>query len=110
MGMSLQHSSRRHPVPAHGEGHNDPFVALTAWLKDLASRFEAGERPDVIIGPFGAHAIEYGENEEDSYGPYAVVRFGITEAYDVGWFTEIDDGAYGRLMGFRIYFNEIGDA
>jgi hypothetical protein len=93
-----------------GEGHSDPLGALTAWLKDLALRFKAGERPDVIIGPFGAHAVEYGDNAEDDYGPYALVRFGITEAYDMGWFTEIEDGAFGCLMGFRIYLNEIGDA
>ena len=108
--MSLQHSGRRHPERLYGNGQRDPLGALTAWLKDLAPRFKAGERPDVVIGPFGAHAVEYGDNDEDGYGPYAVVRFCTTEAYDLGWFTEIEDGAYGRLMGFRIYFNEIGDA
>ncbi len=108
--MSLQHGARRHPDRSYARGHNGPLEALTAWLKDLAARFEAGERPDVIIGPFGAHAIEYGDNDEDGYGPYAVVRFALTEAGDVGWFTEIEDGTYGRLMGFRIYFDEIGDA
>ena len=108
--MSLQHGTRANFDRGHRNRHDDPLGTLATWLNDVAQRLKAGERPDVIIGPFGAHAVEYGDNDEDGYRPYAVVRLGITEAYDMGWFTEIEDGTYGRLMGFRIYFDEIGDA
>ena len=75
----------------------------------MADQLKAGERPDVIVSPFGTHRVCYGDNDEDGYGPYAVVCFYILEAVRGGWFTEIDDGVYGNLRGFRIYFNELDD-
>lgn len=105
--MSLQHSTRAHPDRPGTDRREDLLGSLAVWLKDLAQRFRSGERPDIILGPFGAHVVRYGDNDEDGYGPYAVVGFCLTEAYDMGWFSEIDDGTYGRLMGFRIYLDDI---
>ena len=77
---------------------------LTDWLKELAIRFRNGERPEQVQGPFGNHGVYYVDDDADGQGPYAVVGFCIIEAQDVGWLAETDDGTYGRLQGFRLYF------
>jgi hypothetical protein len=57
-------------------------------------------RPDQIVGPFGAHGVTYGTDEDGE--PYATVGF-VLPGDEV--FAEIEDGTYGSLCGFRVYLD-----
>lgn len=106
LSMGVGHHTWANPHEEGDDWHGDLLGTLTAWLTEVAQWFKAGERPHVIVGPFGAHTVYYGEDDEDGYGPYAVLSFSFSQPHDLGWFSEIEDGTYGRLMGFRFYFNE----
>jgi hypothetical protein len=110
LSVDIQHSPWANPHEGGGDRHVDLTGTLTNWLRELAQRFKRGDRPDRVVGPFGYHTMRYGEDDEDGYGPYAVVSFSFSEPHDLGWFSEIEDGTYGQLMGFRIYLDEIGNA
>jgi hypothetical protein len=91
-------------VPAVDQPHYPMLEAFYQWQEMLAELFETGERPDKVTGPFGEHGIHYGNDEHDGGGDYATVGFNLVNNDETKVYAEIEDGTYGEMQGFRIYF------
>ena len=75
---------------------------LEVFLTSLQARLLNGQRPTEVISPFGIHGVMYGTDEDDN--TYATVGFILPN----GVYAEIEDGTFGELQGFRIYFDNSG--
>lgn len=75
---------------------------LFTWLEHLRARFERGERPPLVDGPFGRHGVAYGTEGGDAF---AVVGFCLPD----GVYAESAEAGYGygELCGLRIFYHDV---
>lgn len=71
------------------------------FIRSVHHDLSEGEQPEVVNSVFGQHGVHYGEDEN---GTYAIVGFSTNK--DV--YAEIEDGTYGTLQGWRIYYTTKG--
>ena len=76
----------------------DPGTVFCDWLVGLPEAVSG--RPDLLVGPFGAHGVTYGTDEDGD--PYAMVGF-VLPGDEV--FAELCNATYGSLCGFRVYLD-----
>jgi hypothetical protein len=76
----------------------DPGTVFCDWLVGLPEAVSG--RPDLLVGPFGAHGVTYGTDEDGE--AYATVGFSLP-GDEV--FAELCDATYGSLCGFRVYLD-----
>lgn len=74
---------------------------LAGAIVTLRNLLRMGDRPAELI--FGDHTcgIQYFD-AEDEFGDFCIVGFTMPD----GIFAEIEDGTYGTLHGFRIYYQD----
>ena len=90
------------PVPTPPAAATWDDNPLFAWLGEMRTRLQAGERPESVESPFGTHGVNYGEEDGERF---ATVGFVLPD----GVFAEIEDGTYGQLNGFRVFLDEAHD-
>ena len=80
--------------------------SIDVFLSVVAARLRAGERPQTVSvrrgGGVDTPTIEYGNDDYDGGGPYALVYW----APDTDWKAVIEDGSnegtWGEMSGFRL--------
>ena len=81
-------------------------MELEAFLDATTKRLSAGDRPMMVTSSYGVHGLTYGSDED---GAYAVIGFVLRPRKGItlpNVYAEIEDGTYGELQGFRVYFEE----
>lgn len=78
-----------------------PDPNLNEWLAFIYQRFltDVDYHPVYFDGPFGKHGCTYGVDEDGC--KYVTIGYNMPEHI----FAEIEDGTYGNLQGWRIYYD-----
>ena len=82
----------------------DPTTDFFAWLNATRDHLRANwGQIHRLESPFGIHSVEYHTPPRwPDYFGYAIIGFTLPD----GVYAEIEDGTYGTLNGFRIYYTE----
>ncbi len=69
------------------------------FLGSVQRHLNEGQRPQSVTSEFGQHGVHYGKDET---GTYAVIGFSTIKNV----YAETEDGTYGVLQGWRVYYDE----
>lgn len=76
-------------------------VNLYNWLRDESEKFltDASYYPQQVMSQYGLHGCTYGVDEDDC--KFVTIGFNMPPHV----FAEIEEGTWGNLQGWRIYYD-----